>query len=75
MRDERDFVDDYVEPSARAKRAEAMGAFGVFVVVIILCAGVVSCEAWQYQECLEVGHSDAYCAARAAGCFDSHRRD
>ena len=41
--------------------------------ILALIIGVGSCRKWQYNECLEVGHSDTYCMAQAVGCVGGRR--
>lgn len=51
--------------------------FAHFIVAVplILCVfGVGSCKKWQYDECLEVGHTSGYCTAQALGCFSGGKR-
>ena len=37
-------------------------------IIIALCAGLGTCEKWQYNECKAVGHATSYCVAQRAGC-------
>lgn len=46
----------------------------VFLLLIAVCCGAGTCKKWQYDECIKVGHGDAFCVADTAGCFSSNKR-
>lgn len=33
----------------------------IFICVVAVLFGVVSCARWQWDECKKVGHGDLYC--------------
>ncbi len=40
------------------------------VMLALVCAGLGTCKKWQYDECIKVGHGEAFCVADTAGCFN-----
>lgn len=66
----KDSIDPFDDMIRRTERGDPpfivffgmaiIGAFALFVFAALW--------SWSYNECLEVGHSEEYCNARAAGC-------
>lgn len=38
-----------------------MRVFLIFVGVVAIISGAVSCQTWRFHECKKVGHGTAYC--------------
>jgi hypothetical protein len=50
-------------------KAEAIQTIGTLILIALFCGGMGMCRKWEYEECVKVGHSKKYCAAKVAGCF------
>lgn len=51
------------------RKVEIIQGLFYLTLLIVFCGGIGTCQKYQYDECLHVGHTHTYCAAQAAGCF------
>jgi hypothetical protein len=66
----KDSIDPFDDLITRTERGDP--PFVVFVGAALLVLGVVvlfaTFQMWSYGECINVGHDENYCNARAVGC-------